>query len=107
MSLFCLFLGFLGLQLCRGESELNLVLLLSVLVLVSTSCAVTLASHTGGVGDMTQQRWKLPLKAEYLRAVWLWLQTGGKRVTLQSLLWQLITGLREGFVGVGDAPDSR
>lgn len=35
------------------------------------------------------------------------LQTAGKRVTLQSLLWQLITGLMEGFVGVGDAPDWR
>jgi len=29
------------------------------------------------------------------------------RVTLQSLLWQLITGLIKAFVGVGDAPDSR
>lgn len=82
-------------------------LLLSVLVLVSTSCVVPLASHTGAVGDMTQQRWKSPLKAECLRAVQHCLQTAGKRVTLQSLLWQLITGLREGFVGVGDAPDSR
>lgn len=83
-------------------------LFLSVLVLVSTSCAVTLASHTGGVEDMTLHRWQLLLKAEYLRAVQHWsLQTGGKRVTLQSLLWQLITGLMEGFVGVGDAPDLR
>lgn len=29
------------------------------------------------------------------------------RVTPQSLLWQLITGLLEAFVGVGDAPDWR
>lgn len=35
------------------------------------------------------------------------LQTGGKEVTLQSLLWQLIMGLMEGFVGVGDAPGCR
>lgn len=33
------------------------------------------------------------------------LQSEGKRVTLRSLLWQLITGLVEVFVGFGDAPD--
>lgn len=43
-------------------------------MLVSTSCAVTLASHTGGVDDVTQQRWQLLLKAEYVRAVQQWLE---------------------------------